>query len=54
MDNLKDISVNVPAEYKDAFIKIIESGLERAKLPAKIRKEMIEWWSVEQCYLRPD
>ena len=55
MDNsniLKDISVNVPAEYIDDFRQVIETGLQRAKLKAENRKAMQEWWECEQCYLR--
>ena len=51
---LKDVSVNVPAEYLEIFQQLIEVGLERAKIPAKTRKLMKEWWEVESCYLRPN
>lgn len=51
---LKDINVNVPAEYLEYFIQIMETGIERTKIPSKIRKELKEWWEVERCYLRPE
>jgi len=50
---LKDVSVNVPAEYLEHFIKIVEVGLERVKLKSGDRKSLKEWWEVERCYLRP-
>ena len=49
---LKDVSVNVPAEYLEQFIQIMEVGLERVKMSAKNRKVMNEWWDVERHYLR--
>ena len=52
--SLRDISVNVPAEYIEEFLRIVETGLERAKLKSEVRVAMKEWWSVELCYIRPD
>jgi hypothetical protein len=51
---LKDVSVNVPAEYLEQFIQIMEVGLERVKMSSKMRKVMNEWWSVERHYLHPE
>lgn len=53
-DALKDVSVNVPAEYLEVFQQLIEVGLERAKIPARTRKSMKEWWEVERRYLHPN
>lgn len=51
---LKDVSVNVPAEYLEQFIQIMEVGLERVKMSSKNRKTMKEWWDVERHYLHPE
>jgi hypothetical protein len=51
---LKDVSVNVPAEYLEQFIQIMEVGLERVKMSSKMRKVMKEWWGVERHYLHPE
>ena len=46
------VSVNVPSEFIDDFYKVIEMGLERAKIKAAIRKSMKEWWECERCYIK--
>ena len=53
-NTLKDVSVNVPAEYLEQFVQIMEVGLERVKMSSKNRKSMKEWWGVERHYLRPE
>ena len=35
-DSLKDIVIIVPAEFIEDFYKVIESGLERAKLTGDV------------------
>jgi len=49
---LKDIAIIVPAEFIDDFYKVIESGLERAKLTGDVRKSLKEWWEVERCFIK--
>lgn len=49
---LKDISINIPSEFLDEIIQVMECGLERAKMPAKTRKLLKEWWEVEKCYVK--
>ena len=49
---LKDVTINVPAEYIDDFFEVIESGLERAKLSGQTRKSLKEWWEVERCFIK--
>jgi len=48
MDNLPDISVNIPSEHLDALAEVIRTGLQRStKLTPESRKAIAAWWDAE-------
>lgn len=51
---LRDIQLNIPAEYADDFLKVIGVGLQRAKLTAEARKNLQAWWDVEQSFIQEE
>jgi hypothetical protein len=51
MDSLGDVSVLIPAEYFEAFSKVISAGLQRAKITHEERAELVAWWEAEQAMM---
>lgn len=40
--------IMIPAEYTDALLEIITTGLQRARINHLIRQELISWWEAEK------
>jgi hypothetical protein len=45
---MDDISVLLPAEHFDAFVEVIEAGLQRAKISQEARTNLAAWWEAEK------
>ncbi len=48
MDSLGDVSLHIPAEHFDDFAKVVEAGLQRAKISQEARKTLASWWEAEK------
>ena len=51
MSELKDITVNLPAEYFGALSEVIRTGLKHANIDPRIRQELRDWWTAEKEFI---
>ena len=54
MDSLGDVRLHIPAEHFDDFVKVVEMGLQRAKLSQDARKSLASWWEAERGMIVED
>ena len=47
-NTLGDITVHLPQEHLDDLSKVIEMGLQRAKLSQEARANLASWWEAER------
>ena len=52
MEKPTDITVNLPTEYLNTLSEVIRTGLLRAKLTAKEKEDLTDWWDAEQEFIR--
>ena len=48
MESLGDVRLHIPAEHFDDFAKVVEMGIQRAKLSQDARKALASWWEAEK------
>lgn len=51
---LKDVVINLPSEYRDALAEVISVGIQKAKLPPKVKHELTAWWTAEREFMQGD
>lgn len=51
MESLGDVSVLIPAEYFEAFSKVISAGIQRAKITQEERTSLDAWWEAEKAMM---
>jgi hypothetical protein len=54
MDSLGDVRLHIPAEHFDEFAKVVEAGLQRAKISQEARKTLASWWEAERAMISED
>jgi hypothetical protein len=54
MDTTTDVTIHIPAEHLDDFVKVMAMGIQRAKLSQEARKTLASWWTVEHEMIRDD
>lgn len=48
MEDAGAIGIYIPSELLDGFLKLMEVGLDKVKIPQADRLALSAWWSVEK------
>lgn len=54
MSDQPDIVVHLPREYLSALSEVIFSGLQRANIDPKVRRELRDWWTAEKTLIEDE